>query len=83
MVNCSLEDTSKGTVNLLYTTIALYTVSNLLIYFNFTVHTKTLFKLAILGLSIYISLKHTYYRSRSTFLPLKQYRTSLGKDAIL
>ena len=33
--------------------------------------------------AIYISLKHTYYRSRSTFLPLKQYSTRLGEDAIL
>ena len=40
------------------------------------------FNLSILGLLIYVSLKHTCYRSRGTFLSLKQYSTSLGEDAI-
>ena len=81
MVNCSLEDTSKGTVNILLTIITLYIVSNLPIHFIFTVHTKTDLTSPFLVYR-YVSLKHTSYRSRSTFLPLKQYSTSLDEDAI-
>ena len=52
MVNCPLQDTSKGTVN-----IALYIESELPIDFNFTVYTKTyIANLAILGSLIYILL---------------------------
>ena len=56
MVNCSLQDTSTGTVNILQLRIALYIESNLIIHFNFTVRTKSYLTSAILGLSIYILL---------------------------
>ena len=41
MVNCLLQDTSKGTVNILRIIIPIYIESNLPIRFNFTVRTKT------------------------------------------
>ena len=69
MVNCLHQDTSKGTVKLLqYSAIHR---QQLIVSFSFIVHTKTYLTSIFVGLLIYILLKHTYYRSRSTSLSFK------------
>ena len=76
MVNCLHPDTSKGTVKLLQ-----YSARHrqqLIVLFQFTVHTKTYLTLIFVDLLIYILLKRTCYRSRNAFL-LKLFYTSLGK----